>query len=462
MGFPQKPEGFMKIIIAGDGKVGATLTKQFCSEGHDVTVIDYRTEILEVSEERYDVIVIQGNCASMSVLTQAGVKEADLLVAVTNHDEINLLCCTTAHSMNPNLHTIARIRNPEYNEQAFKLRDVFGLSMVINPENQAAMEIHRLLKYPGFLRRDTFAKGRMEIVELRVDKSSKLCDVKLTDLRNIIRCKVLVCAVLRNGAAIAPKGDFVLQEGDRIFVTALSENLTTLLNNLGILSRRVRRVLICGGNTVGFYLARRLIREGVSVKIVEPGLSRCQELSALLPDVDVICGDVSDQDTLDSEGLAGCDAFVSCTGSDELNMIVSLYARSRGVPQVITQLSRVDNRSIIDSLCLGSVICPKDLCASNIARYVRAIHNQTGAALSVHAIADGQVEAMEFRVDETTRHCGEPLKQIKLKPNVLLVSITHNAAPEIVNGESAFLPGDIVLVVTNGREVLYQMNDIFA
>ena len=452
----------MKIIIAGDGKVGATLTRQFTSENHDVTVIDCDSGILDSSIERYDVISVQGNCASMSVLNQAGVKEADLLIAVTNHDEINLLCCTTAHSMNPRLHTIARIRNPEYNDQAYKMRDVFGLSMVINPENQAATEIHRLLKYPGFLRRDTFAKGRMEIVEIRVDPGSKLCNVKLSDLKSIVKCKVLVCAVLRSGSSIAPRGDFTLREGDRLFVTALSENLTTLLNNLGILTRRVRRVLICGGGMVGYYLAARLETEGVSVKIVEASRPRCQELSALLSKTEIIHGDVSDQDLLRSEGMSQYDALVTCTGSDELNMIVSLYASSCGVPQVISRLSNADNHSLIDSLNLGSIICPKDLCSSNIARYVRAMENQTGAALSVHTIADGQAEAMEFLVDEHTLHCGKPLKQIKLKPNVLLVSISHGAAPEIVDGDSVFQKGDTVLVVTNGREVLYQLNDIFA
>ena len=452
----------MKIIIAGDGKVGATLTRQFTAVDHDVTIIDSDPGILDSTMERYDLISVQGNCASMTVLNQAGVKEADLLVAVTNHDEINLLCCTTAHSMNPKLHTIARIRNPEYNEQAYKMRDVFGLSLVINPENQAATEIHRLLKYPGFLRRDTFAKGRTEIVELRVDAGSKLRNVKLMDLKSIVKCQVLVCAVLRNGSAIAPGGDFILREGDRIFVTALSENLTTLLNNLGIITRRVRRVLICGGGMVGYYLAARLEKEGIHVKIVESSLPRCQELSSLLPDTDIIHGDVSDQDLLISEGMAQYDALVTCTGRDELNMIVSLYAASCGVPQVITRLSNADNRSLIDSLGLGSVVCPKDLCSNNIARYVRAMKNQTGAALSVHAIADGQAEAMEFRVDETTRHCGEPLKQIKLKPNVLLVSINHGEVPEIANGDSTFRQGDIVIVVTNGGEVLYQLNDIFA
>jgi len=208
----------MNIIIAGDGKVGSMLTRQLSSEGHDITVIDSNAKVLQQSVERYDVISVHGNCASMSVLQQAGVKEADLLIAATNADEVNLLCCTTAHGLNPKLHTIARIRNPEYTEQIYRMRNIFGLSMVINPENQAATEIERLLKYPGFLRRDTFAKGRTEIVELRVDAGSKLCNVKLMDLRSIVKCQVLVCAVIRGGHASAPKGDFVLREGDRLLL----------------------------------------------------------------------------------------------------------------------------------------------------------------------------------------------------------------------------------------------------
>ena len=364
--------------------------------------------------------------------------------------------------MNPNLHTIARIRNPEYTEQIFHMRDLFGLSMLINPENQAATEIERLLKYPGFLRRDTFAKGRTEIVELRVDAKSKLCNVKLSDLRTIVKCKVLVCAVLRGGAAITPGGDFVLREGDRLFITALSENLTTLLKNLGILTRQVRRVMLCGGGRVSYYLANRLIKAGIGCVIVESDLARCKELCSLLPKAEVIHGDISDQYLLESEGLSQCDALVTLTGLDELNMIVSLYGISQGVPQVITKLSHTDNHSIFGSLSLGSYICPKELCCNNIVRYVRAMQNQTGAAISVHTIADGQAEAMEFLADPQTKFCGVPLKDIKLKANVLVVSISHGATTEIANGDSIFQVGDTVVVVTNSGVVLRQLNDIFA
>ena len=452
----------MNIIIAGDGKVGATLTRQLTAEGYDVTVIDSKLKCLEDSVERYDVISVQGNCASMDVLRQAGVMDADLLIAATGADEVNLLCCTTAHAMNSRLHTIARIRNPEYTEQIFRMRELFGLSMLINPENQAATEIERLLKYPGFLRRDTFAKGRTEIVELRVDAKSKLCNVKLSDLRTIVKCKVLVCAVLRGGAAITPGGDFVLREGDRLFITALSENLTTLLKNLGILTRQVRRVMLCGGGRVSYYLANRLMNAGIGCVIVESDLARCKELCSLLPKAEVIHGDISDQYLLESEGLSQCDALVTLTGLDELNMIVSLYGISQGVPQVITKLSHTDNHSIFGSLSLGSYICPKELCCNNIVRYVRAMQNQTGAAISVHTIADGQAEAMEFLADPQTKFCGVPLKDIKLKANVLVVSISHGATTEIANGDSIFQVGDTVVVVTNSGVVLRQLNDIFA
>ena len=452
----------MNIIIAGDGKVGATLTRQLTAEGYDVTVIDSKLKCLEDSVERYDVISVQGNCASMDVLRQAGVMDANLLIAATGADEVNLLCCTTAHAINPNLHTIARIRNPEYTEQIFRMRELFGLSMLINPENQAATEIERLLKYPGFLRRDTFAKGRTEIVELRVDAKSKLCNVKLSDLRTIVKCKVLVCAVLRGGTAITPGGDFVLREGDRLFITALSENLTTLLKNLGILTRQVRSVMLCGGGRVSYYLANRLMKAGIGCVIVESDLARCKELCSLLPKAEVIHGDISDQYLLESEGLSQCDALVTLTGLDELNMIVSLYGISQGVPQVITKLSHTDNHSIFGSLSLGSYICPKELCCNNIVRYVRAMQNQTGAAISVHTIADGQAEAMEFLADPQTKFCGVPLKDIKLKANVLVVSISHGAATEIANGDSIFQVGDTVDVVTNIGVILRQLNDIFA
>ena len=453
----------MNIIIAGSGKIGSTLARRLAAEGYDITLIDQNQAVLNATTEELDVITVQGNCASMSVLQAAGVKDAQLLIAVTQADEVNLLCCTTAHGLNPNIHTIARIRNPEYTEQMYEMRNVFGLSMFINPEKQAAKEIERLLKYPGFLRRDVFAKGRTEIVELRVDADSKLKDVRLMDLPSILKCRVLVCAVLRDGSALVPNsGSFSFREGDRIFVTAPTENLTTLLKNLGIITRRARRVMLCGGGRISYYLTSALVKSGIDVQIVERDKARCLELCSLFPKATIIHGDCGDLSLLETEGVGRYDALVSLTGREEMNMIVSLYAESAGVPQVITKLGRIVNREIIDTLKLGSVVCPKDLVVNDIVRYVRAMQNQEGAAVSIHAIADGQVEAMEFIVDQNTKHCGKPLKELKPKANVLIASITRGSKTEIPHGDSVFNRGDTVVVVTTDRGTVRQLNDVFA
>lgn len=451
----------MKIIVAGDGKMGSTLTRQLALEGHEVILVDANSKVLESTQERYDVMVIQGNCATMDVLKHAGVREADLLIALTGADEINLLCCMTAHGMNPKIHTIARVRNPEYTEQIYKMRDMFGLSMVVNPERQAAVEIGRLLKYPGFQKRDTFDRGRVEIVELKLNAQSKLCDVALNDMNSIVRCKILVCTVLRNGTAVAPDGNFILREGDRIFVTAPSNELTKLLHNLGIITHKVKRVLVCGGGRVTFYLAKQLEKSGIAVQIVEQDAERCVALASQLPNASIIQGDASSEFLLESEGISSCDALATLTGIDELNMIISLYGSSCGVPQIITKLGRMNNKNILDNLSLGSIITPKELCCNTIVHYVRAMQNQTGAAKTVYSIADGQAEAMEFLVDEHTQHCGEPLKHLKIKKNVLVACITNGVQQEIPNGDSSFNRGDTVIIVTNGDRVIYQLNDIF-
>ena len=451
----------MKIIIAGDGKVGSTLVSQLTVEGHDITIIDTDRSVLDLSLEQYDIMAVEGNCATMEALKHADITNADLLIAVTGFDEINLLCCMTAHAMNNNIHTIARIRNPEYSEQIYAMRDMFALSMVVNPEKMAAVEIGRLLKYPGFLKRDTFSKGRVEIVELKVDQDSKLCDVSLSQLGDIVKCKVLVCTVVRNGRAFTPDGSFVLKNNDRIFVTAPSENLTILLKNLGIIPKKAKTIIIAGGGKISYYLAQILEKTSISVTVIEKNRERCQELAALLPDTDIVFGDVSRQQLLESEGLAECDALVSLTGLDELNIVTSLFGHSMNVSQLITKLGRIENNGVLDTLPIGSIISPKNLCCNSIERYVRALQNQTGAAVSVHSIADGNGEAMEFRVDESTKNCGIPLKKLKLKKGVLLVCISRKGVTEIPSGDSSFIQGDTVIVVSGSDVIIRNINDIF-
>lgn len=452
----------MKILIAGSGKLGETLARQLCAEEHDVTLVDSDRSVLESGLNRYDVMGVMGNCASMEVLRQAGVESANLLIAVTGSDEVNLLTCTTAHYINPKLHTIARIRNPDYAEQAYSMRDAFALSMIVNPERQAATEIERLLRYPGFLKRDTFAKGRMEIVELKLEADSRLCNVTLSSLNTLVRCRVLVCAVLRGGNAIAPDGNFVLHAGDRVFVTASTEVLSELLKNLGIVTHRAQRVMLIGGGKISYYLAQALEESRLDVQLVEKDPDICEQMAKALPCTTVIQGDAADRSVLEGEGLASCDALVTLTGLDELNMVISLYGSGFGVKQIITKVGRMEDGRVLDSLPLGSVICPRKLSCSTIVRYVRAMQKQAGAAITVHTIADGQVEAIEFPVDEHTLHCGEPLKKLKLRENILLVGINRGDHTEIPNGDSSFEQGDSVVVVSSGATVLMQLNDIFA
>jgi trk system potassium uptake protein TrkA len=280
-------------------------------------------------------------------------------------------------------------------------------------------------------------------------------------MHSIAKCNVLVCTVIRNGNTIAPDGNFIVQEGDRIFITAPTNNLALLLKNLGIITHKVKRVILCGGGRVSYYLAQTLLKNGIAVQIVEQDYDRCIQLANALPDASIIHGDASKEFLLDNEGISDCDALVTLTGVDEMNIIISLYGSTCKVPQIITKLGRLENNSILDMLPLGSIISPKELCCNTIVRFVRAIKNHTGAAVSVHTIADGQAEAMEFIVDENTLHCDEPLKKLKLKKNVLIVCITHGAQLEIPNGDSSFQKGSTVIVVTGTDRVIYQLNDIF-
>ncbi len=451
----------MKIIIAGIGKIGANLTRQLSIEGYDITVIDTRGDVLQGLVDQYDVIAIHGNCVSLPILLQAGVEEADLLIVTTDGDEKNLLCCMTAQGINRQLHTIARIRNPEYSEQMYGMRDVFSLSMAINPERQAAREIERQLRYPGFIKRETFARGRVEMVELRLEEDNKLCGVALSNISSVSKANVLVCIVLRNGKVIIPDGTFELMQGDRIFVTASNDQLSLLLRDLGIVSRKINQVMICGGGRVGSYLAQALSKGKFNLRVIEQNREQCHNMADLIPNAHIIHGDASDQAVLEREGLTQCDAIISLTGMDEMNMIISMHASKVGVPHVITKLSRMSTtNALLDGLRLGSVVSPREHCCNTVVRYVRAMENQTGAAISVHAVADGRAEALEFLVEKSFSGAGIPIKKLTLRPDVLIAAVTRGMQTELAEGNSRIEPGDVVIVVKSGDTVIHQLSDI--
>ncbi len=455
----------MNIVIAGGGKVGANLTRQLQREGHDVVVVDDDPAVLQGQLEQYDVIMVQGNAAAMDTLRLAKVEQADLLIAVTGADEINILSCLTARRLNRQIHTIARVRNPEYKEQLYEMREMLGLSLSVNPELSTAREIHHLLQLPAFLHRETFARGLVEIVELVVNDQNGLDGVQLKDLYDIAGVKVLVCAVLRQGEITIPGGDFVLRKGDHLYVTARTVHLAQLIKNLHIAPKveKIRQVLLVGGGRISYYLTQRLLASGIKVKILEQDPVRAEHLARLLPKAAVVLGDGSSQEVLEREGLDESDALVTLTGMDEENIVISMYGHAMGVCKVVTKVNRLEYSNMFSDLGVGSLVIPKELCSASIVRYVRAMNNkQTGSVLTLHRIANGLVEALEFRVDANVRWRDTPLKDVPLKQGVLISCITRQGEMTIPDGTSVFRQGDtVVVVVTASDNTFLQMNDIF-
>ncbi len=453
----------MNIIIVGDGKVGAALAAQLSSEGHDVTIIDSNLQVLSESAEALDVMAVAGNGASMATLREAHVEKADLLIAATSRDELNLLTCLTAKKLGCG-HTIARIRNPEYSDQLVAMREELGLSLTVNPEQSAAYEAYQLLQFPSVLKRESFAKGRVEIVAVPVGEGSRLAGIPLHKLYEIARVKVLVCAVDRAGDIHIPGGSFRLQTGDTLFVTAALQDLAQLVRNLGLVEHKVKNLLIIGGSRIAFYLTQRCLDSGIHVQIIERDHARCVRLAETFPKATVIEADGSRQEVLDAQGLPYFDAVITLTGMDEENVVLSMFAQHVGVSKVITKINRVEYSELFRKVGLGSIISPKALCCSNIVRYVRAMSTASGSAevLALHTIVDGKVEALEFQAKPATRHCGQPLKDIPLKGGVLISCITHLGNTVIPKGDDCFYPGDTVVVVTTGDRAITELDAIFA
>ena len=451
----------MKIVIVGDGKVGCALAVQLSKEGHDIVIIDSDKLALQESEQSLDVNVVQGNGATLKAQKQANVDSCDLLIAATSADEINLLCCILARKLGCT-HTIARVRNPEYFAQLHLLKDEIGLSMAINPERATANEIFRLLQFPSFLKRDAFAKGRVEIVELVLKGDSPLCGARLLDLYKIVKVKVLVCAVKRGAQVFIPDGSFTLLEGDRLYVTASTSDLAKLIRSLGVSQKKVRDVLIVGGSRIAFYLAEDLIKAGVGVKLIEIDQDRCVRLAEDLPKATILHADGSDRYVLDSEGLAQTDAVVTLTDFDEQNLIISMYANFLGTYKVITKINRTEFNEVLNEKGIDCVVSPKDLCCNDIARYVRELGNRKGGSvLALHRLVEDQVEALEFLAGKQLPHLGEPLAQVALKPGTLIASITRKGKVIIPSGADCIEPDDTVVVISPAARGLNDLASIF-
>lgn len=450
----------MRIVIVGDGKVGSALAQLLSEEGHDITLIDRNGEVLDQTSEEQDVLVVKGNGAAISTQKEAKVGKSDLLVAATSGDELNLLCCMLAKKLGCP-HTIARVRNPEYMDQAFLLKDELGLNMVVNPERAAAGEIFRILQFPSFLHRDTFSKGRVEIVEIKLDDKSPLIGKKLFEIGKIIKVQTLVCSVERGDKVYIPGGDFVLEEGDRIFVTAPAASLARLIRNLKLDNKKVRDVIIIGGSRTAYYLASNLIEAGVKVKIIEHNLERCRELAEYLNKATIIHANGSERTVLDSEGVPLADAVISLTDIDEENLLISKYADLCKVPTVITKLNRTEFDDLYDLLGIKWAISPKMLVSADIVRYVRAMQNTEGdeAITSLHRI--GKMEALEFLAHDFSGS-GIKLKDLETADDVLIACINRRGQIILPGGNDSIEEGDTVIVVTTPDNRLTSLEAVLA
>ncbi|MDR0923630.1 MAG: Trk system potassium transporter TrkA [Hungatella sp.] len=438
----------MKIIIVGCGKVGVTLAEQLNNEHHDIMLIDKNADVINSVTERIDVMGVVGNGAVYKVQMEAGIQETDLLIATTNSDELNMLCCMIAKKAG-DCHTIARIRNPEYHSEINYIREELGLSLAINPEMAAAMEISRLLRFPSAIKIDTFAKGRIEILKFRVPDHSILHNMKVREVLTALHCNVLICAIEHGSEVIIPSGESVMAAGDKISFIASPAEANEFFKQVGIDNNTIRTAMLVGGGKITYYVAKLLENTKINVKILEQNMERCNELSELLPRAMVIHGDASNQELLLQEGIGQIDAFASLTGFDEENIMLSLYAASQSKAKLITKVNRIAFENVIDSMNLGSVIYPKLITAETILQYVRAMQNSMGSNVeTLYKIVADRAEALEFRVANEPSIVGIPLETLELKNNLLVAFINRNGRFISPRGKDTLEEGDRVIVVT--------------
>ncbi len=450
----------MYIIVVGAGKMGCTLISQLAKEGHDIVAIDTKSSVVTNIVDTYDVMGICGSGSSIDVLAEAGAKRAKLIIACTDSDELNILCCTFAKNLGTE-HTIARVRNPDYADQGTFLMKKIGINMIINPEYETANEIARIIRFPSVANVDSFARGKVEIARIVLRENNPLCDMPIHEIRKKYKQKIIVCAVQRGSEVTIPSGDFVLKKDDSINLTGTRTQLTSFMRAIGVYKQRINNVMIVGGGRVGFYLAQLLSETSRNIKLVDADELKCEKLKNALEDVTVICGDGTDQDLLDELCIENQDALVALTGIDEENIIVSLYAYSKSVKKVITKVNK-HSYSILTDMGLETIVSPQLVAGSLVTRYVRALQNSAGNSQmhTLYKLVGGKVEALEFSVPYDASYENIPFKDLHIFSNLLVVSVIRNGKIIFPGGDDVMMGGDTVIVVTAGR-IIEDLHDIF-
>lgn len=437
----------MQIIIVGCGKVGRTLAEQLQEEDTDITLVDISQKKLTSLCDDVDAMGVLGNGASINVLMEAGVETADILIAVTGSDELNLLCCLIAQKAG-HCQTIARVRNPIYSKESAFIKERLGVSMFINPELAAAQEISRVLRFPSALKIDTFARGRVELVKFKVLPEFHLNGMSISRLKEKFNCDILICAAESPNSVSIPGGDYEIHDGDILSVMAPPKNTASFFKKIGMKTSQVKNAIIIGGGTISYYLSQALLDMKIDVKIIEKDKDKCETLSELLPDATIINGDGTDRSLLMEEGLMQAEAFVTLTNLDEENVFLSLFAKNISHAKV----NRLAFDDVIDSLDLGSVIYPKYITADSILQYVRAMQNTIGSNVkTLYHILDNQAEALELSICENCPAVGIPLSELSLKKNLLVGCINRHGSIRIPRGSDTIQPGDTVIIVTTNK-----------
>lgn len=449
----------MKIIIVGCGNVGATLAQQLSEESHDIVVIDQRAKLVEDVSNSCDVLGVVGNGTSFNVQLEAGVRDADLLIAVTGFDELNLLCCLIAKKAG-GCHTIARVGNPTYNREIGFIKEGLGLSMIINPQAAAAREMGRLLKFPSALKVDTFAKSRVELINIKIEEGSLLCNTLLKDFGTQMGGDILIPVVERNDEVIIPDGNFEMRAKDVITILGSTDKVNTFFKKIGLPTTVAKTAMIAGGGRTSIYLAKQMIQMGMKVKIIERDEAQCHKLVEMLPKAMIIHGDATDKELLFEEGLKDIEVFVAGTNFDEENIMIALYVKSVSKARLMTKIHRISYDEIVDSLDVGSTIYPKYIAAETILKYVRAMNNSMGSNIeTLYRMNDNRVEALEFFIKEDSPVIGKPLENLKLKSDIIIGCITHRGKVSIAGGQSVIHEGDTVIVLTT-RTGLHDIKDV--
>ena len=450
----------MNIIVVGCGKIGTTVLEELVAEGHAVTAVDQRPAALVDITNIHDVITVCGNGGDCETLEEAGVEKADLVVACTGSDEVNMLSCYLAKEMGAG-NTVARIRNPEYNDGSLvPMKQYLHLSMAINPDKLAAQELYHILRLPAAVKMETFCGRKFEMIEIKLKEDSPLVGLPLFELRSKFKAKFLICVVQRGEEVFIPDGSFVLQGGDKVGLTAAHGEIQKLLKAVGTIKKQARKVMLLGGSRIAFYLAKRLLAAGTEVKIIDKDRKVCESLCELLPTATVICGDGAQQELLMEEGLNGMDAFVALTGMDEQNVLLSFFAASCQVPKVIPKVNRPALSALAQQLGLDCVVSPRDTIADLLVQHARALENSMGSSVeTLYRLMDDGAEALEFKVKDDPRLVRIPLKNLQTKSQVLIAGIVRGRDTLVPAGDDIILPGDRVVVITAGRR-LNDLSDI--